>query len=142
MGDKYKARLEEFDWEKYETAYGSASKVPGQLVRLRSCQDTQALQASHELWCGLCHQHAYVSSAALPALSFILEVLEQASEQLAIEILDILLGFSICTIGSEISWQVELRGKLMLEIDRFKSLALSNNKDISEFAELILENLT
>jgi hypothetical protein len=102
--DNFEERLKRVDWSKYETAYGSASgtnewgSVGEQLLNLASQDDEKAMKATHHLWCGLCHQHAFVSSAALPALPFILEVLDSANESLALEILDILLGFAACSV--------------------------------------------
>lgn len=92
MNDSFQQRMEAIDWSRYETAYGPAVRVPGQLWLLAKGDHKEAMAASHELWCELCHQHAYVSSAALPALPFLLEVMDGAGEQLAVEILDLLLG--------------------------------------------------
>jgi hypothetical protein len=131
------------DWTEYETAYGSAKDVPQLLVRLAGQDQHEAQEARHDLWCSLCHQHAYVSSAALPALPFVLEALEGAQDQLAVEILDILLGFAICTTASTDSslWVAQLRHSLLAERPRFAELVGSPNEDIASFAENILENL-
>ncbi len=32
----------------------------------------EAMQATNHLWCGLCHQYAFISSASLPAFDFLL----------------------------------------------------------------------
>ncbi len=69
------------------------------LLDLASSDHDAAMKATHALWCGLCHQHAYISSAALPAYPFILEVLDSANDDLAVEILDILLGFGLANGG-------------------------------------------
>lgn len=98
---KYDERLKAIDWSEYKTAYGPADKpdsVASQLSLLAGSDHKTAMGAAHDLWCGLCHQHAYVSSAALPALPFILEVLDQANDDLSAEILDILLGFAVCSV--------------------------------------------
>ena len=88
-------RVAKIDWSQYHTAYGVATDVPGQLRRLRSKDEMEAMGASHDLWCGLCHQHVQIGSAALPALPFLLEVFATASDKLRVEIMDILLGLSI-----------------------------------------------
>lgn len=93
----WRERLASVDWSAYESAYGSAAGVADQILSLRSLDREGRLQASHELWASLCHQHAFVSSAALPALPFLLEALEDANEELAVELLDILVGFAVCT---------------------------------------------
>lgn len=53
-----------------------------------------ALAATHETSAGSCHQHAFPSSAALPTLPFLLEVLDQASATLIAQLVDILVGFA------------------------------------------------
>jgi len=85
----YRKGLLAVDWTQFETAYGMATKIPEQLIRLVSEEHDIAMQATHELWCGLCHQHAYVSSSALPAYDFLLDVLKYADDKLALELLDI-----------------------------------------------------
>ena len=137
-------RVEAVDWDNLQTAYGPASNVPSLLIALGSSDQERALHASHLLWCSLCHQHAYVSSAALPALPFILEVLDSASEKLSIEILDILLGFARCTVyhdGFE-AWESQLREDLLEERQCFERLAKHSNSEIADFATTILEELS
>ena len=67
-------RVAAVKWQDYETAYGNAAVVERQLRNLVSSDHDTAMTATHDLWCGLCHQHAYVSSAALPACPLLLEV--------------------------------------------------------------------
>jgi hypothetical protein len=104
------------------------------------------MRASHDLWCGLCNQHAYVSSAALPALPFILEILDRAEEALTVEILDILLGFATCTrpegAQSTPLWVSELRDRVGVLLPRLRVLAEHPNDDIADFAQLIIEDLS
>lgn len=134
-------------WEQFKTAYGLAFKVPQQIRRLAGTDQKEALAASHDLWCGLCHQHANVSSAALPALPFLLEVLDHADEQLTIEILDILLGFAVCTrpgrenTGTEpiADWVQELRAGVIAERPRLQQLAKHPNPDLADFAQAIMD---
>src|SRR4051794_22817082 len=94
MDPTFAKRVAAVDWTAFRTAYGRADDVPGQLIRLASPDKSTALQASHELWCGLCHQHVQVGTAALPALPFLLEAIRGADDALAYEILDIILGFA------------------------------------------------
>ena len=73
-GELYKM-IDEIDWSQYETAYGNAAQdiphfqcgqtpsVPRSLGELFSGNWNKAMQAAGDLWAGLCHQHAYVSSA-------------------------------------------------------------------------------
>jgi len=143
----YKRRLDNIDWTLFQTAYGRADNVPTELLRLASSDHSTAMEATHKLWCGLCHQHAYISSAALPALPFILDVLNSANDELTVEILDILTGFAVCsTLGpngaSPNEWERNLRGMLRIELPRFTVLMKHDNEEIAGFAERIVENLT
>lgn len=136
-------RIDAIDWSRFCTAYGPAVAVPDQLRQLLG-GGPEAMDASHHLWCGLCHQHAYVSSAAMPALPFILEALERADEALTVEILDILLGFASCTrpdLGELPAWAVELRHRLIEYLPRLRGLAAHPNDQIADFARLVIEHL-
>ncbi len=149
--------IKNIDWSQYETAYGNANqnipeylnqskyipKVPSLLLDLFSEDKEHAMKATHYLWCSLCHQHGFVSSAALPAYDFLIYGLKNLEDNLKIEILDILLGFSICTAGVNLtdSWQGKLRSKLKEDMGYFQELALSTNEEILSFAESIIEYL-
>ncbi|MBN8733741.1 MAG: hypothetical protein J0L64_24615 [Acidobacteria bacterium] len=93
--ESWDERLSKVDWSQYLTAYGRATDVEEQLRRLRSSDESEALDATHDLWCGLCHQHVQIGSAALPALPFLLEEFSIANDQLKLELLDIFLGLAI-----------------------------------------------
>ncbi|MGE3808501.1 MAG: hypothetical protein AB7K24_27875, partial [Gemmataceae bacterium] len=112
---------------------------------------------SHELWCGLCHQHVQVGTAALPALPFILEVMQVGDESLVYEILDIILGFAKGVsrkryvdfqkaLGREpqpdAEWVIALRTQLLNEAERFKAFRTHSNSGIAEEAESILQELS
>ena len=147
MDAKLLERLHAIDWSLYNTAYGSALNVPDQLQRLLR-GGKEAIAASHDLWCGLCHQHAFVSSAALPALPFILEALGWADEALTVEILDILLGFASCTrpgfadgFAEGFPWVDELRLRVAEYLPRLRELSGHANVEIADFAQLIIEDL-
>lgn len=151
--------ISSINWSDYETAYGNAGenipyivpirgsrsyypKVEDSLIDLFSDDEKTALQASHELWCGLCHQHAYISSAALPAFDILLYALQILSDQLKIEILDIFYGFVICSSDSNLSsWQGKLRAKLKENESYFQVLTEHQNEDIASFAEEIIAEL-
>lgn len=139
------SRVNNISWHKYSTAYGPATSVPPQLIRLASDNLDDAKTASHELWCGLCHQHAYLSSAAMPALPFLLEILERSDDIISIEILDILLGFARCSSiqnDRNPDWLIKINSELCSELSRFTQLTLSSNQDISYFATEIILALT
>ena len=98
--------IDEIDWSQYETAYGNAAQdiphfqagktpsVPRSLWDLFSGDRERAIRATGDLWAGLCHQHAYISSAALPAYDFLMIALRELDDELKVELLDIFLGFA------------------------------------------------
>ncbi|MCI8304092.1 MAG: hypothetical protein HFF52_05630 [Lawsonibacter sp.] len=147
--------IDEIDWSQYETAYGNAAQdiphfqvekipsVPSSLWALFSGDRERAMRAAGDLWAGLCHQHAYVSSAALPACDFLILALQEADDKLKVELLDIFLGFAACTGRSaETDWEKQLRDKLTSHLPVFAGLVSSGNEDIACFSERILEELT
>jgi len=143
--ETFRERLHSIDWAGYCTAYGTAVQVPEQLLRLAG-GGREAMAASHDLWCGLCHQHAFVSSAALPALPFILEVRDRADEALTAEILDLLLGFASCTrpepTGDGPTWIAELRRCVAQQLPHLRELVDHPNVEISDLAGRIIGELT
>ena len=147
--------IDEIDWSQYETAYGNAAQdiphfqagktpsVPRSLWDLFSGDRERAIRATGDLWAGLCHQHAYVSSAALPACDVLMLDLQELDDELKVELLDIFLGFAVCTGRSaETDWERQLREKLANGLPVFAGLAVSENEDIAYFSERIVEELT
>ena len=115
--------IDEIDWSQYETAYGNAAQdiphfqcgqtpsVPHSLWDLFSGNRERAMQATGGLWAGLCHQHAFVSSAALPAYDFLMLALQEMDDELKVELLDIFQGFAVCTerFSSDALWPRQIR---------------------------------
>lgn len=147
--------IDEIDWSQYETAYGNAAQdiphfqvgktpsVPSSLWALFSGDRERAMRATSDLWAGLCHQHAYISSAALPACDFLMIALRELDDELKVELLDIFLGFAVCTgRNAETDWERQLRDKLTSHLPVFAGLVSSENEDISYFSERIVEELT
>ena len=146
--------INEIDWSQYETAYGNAAQdiphfqvgktpsVPSSLWALFSGDRERAMQAASDLWAGLCHQHAYVSSAALPACDVLMLGLQELDDELKVELLDIFLGFAACTGRSaETDWEKQLREKLTNHLPVFAGLVSSEHEDISCFSPRIVEEL-
>ena len=147
--------LDSVDWSQYETAYGNAAQdiphfqcgqtpsVSRSLGELFSGDRERAMRAASDLWAGLCHQHAYISSAALPACDFLMIALRELDDGLKVELLDIFLGFAVCTGRSaETDWERQLRDKLTSHLPVFAGLVSSENEDISYFSGRIVEELT
>lgn len=147
--------IDEIDWSQYETAYGNAAQdiphfqcgqtpsVPHSLWDLFSGNRERAMQATGGLWAGLCHQHAFVSSAALPAYDFLMLALREMDDELKVELLDIFQGFAVCTerFSSDALWPRQLREKLKADLPVFTALSGSENEDIAYFAGSIVESL-
>lgn len=141
--------IQKIEWDKYETAYGNAASenedanIEENLKQLFAGNKELAINATHHLWCGLCHQHAFVSSAALPAYDFLFYGLQHLEDDLKVEILDIIMGIA-CGISRENqpdSWQGRLRAKLERDRVYFQVLSSQENEDIASFAENIVEAL-
>lgn len=136
-------------WSNFNTAYGKADEVAIFLTNLFSGDKKIAMDATHDLWCGLCHQHAYISNAALPSYDFLKTALLSLDDELKIEIMDILRGFSCCTSTkyyktsnkSPENWEKELREKMLTDINIFKNLKNHSDEFISGFASDIVEDL-
>ena len=144
MRDNYEKRVRAINWLDFETAYGTAARVGEQLIDLASSDDERAVDAANYLWAGLCHQHAYVSSAALPASSFIIEVLGTTSPTVALEILDILLGFAVCTKPSDSNkeeWEVHHHQRLVDELPTIRAFVTHREEELSDMASAIVEIL-
>lgn len=143
-------KIENINWVDYETAYGNAElTIPFYLKNL-FCSDTEiALDATHQLWCSLCHQHAYISTASLPAYDILKIALLELDNKMKIEILDIFQGFAICTSNVYLNslkenpekWQLEIRQKLNADIKLFEELRTNSDELISDFSNFIYENL-
>ncbi|MCX6952433.1 MAG: hypothetical protein NTV51_09745 [Verrucomicrobia bacterium] len=124
------------DWLGFSTAYGAPDTVSPDLRLLLFGSQRQALAAAHRLWCGLCHQHAYVSSAAEPALRFLLIGLKESNDLLRVEILDILLGFVVC-YDPAVPFSVRILAEMKGEKTFLADLQQSSDKEVAEFARSI-----
>jgi hypothetical protein len=140
--------IRQIDWEKYETAYGNAEKtIPKYLINLFSSNSKKSMQASHDLWCSLCHQHAYLSSAALPAYKFLRKKLAEGPEELQVEVLDIFFGYAVLShqyINEDRKDEEFIRQiyqHLLTDKELFQTFTSSSNEDIQIFANYILEKL-
>ncbi|MBA6231345.1 MULTISPECIES: hypothetical protein [unclassified Colwellia] len=134
-------RANNIDWSKFKTAYGDASSVPQHLSVLESGSQQEQLKAAHELWCGLCHQHSFISSAAEPALPILLSLINDVPEKVQVEIMDILLGFSVCSLSDDESFHKNIRVNLKGNVALFTTLKSHNNEVVASFANDVLECL-
>lgn len=143
-----KNEIGKVNWAQYETAYSKTGEnIPDYLVDLFCDDKERILKATHMLWCSLCHQHAYVSSSALPSYDFLKYALLNLDDCIKKELLDIFYGFAICTTEnndyrlSDKPWVSHLREKLTKDIEVFRNFICNSDEDISYFAERICECL-
>lgn len=143
-------KIDKVNWANFQTAYGNAEKtIPFYLKNLFCSDEKIAMDASHQLWCSLCHQHVFISDAAVPSYEILKIALSELNDELKIEILDIFTGFAYCSrpdydyiidIGMD-KWKWELRQKMLEDIELYKDLSKNTNEDIAAFAIRICENL-
>lgn len=127
-------------WRDFDTAYGDAEDVPKLLIDLYSPIPAKWRKAANSLWAGLCHDHAYVSSAACPATPVLLGCLKSFDEEHCVEILDILVGISCGrdSNGSYPEWLHRTKNILFQDRSTFLHLSEHPNEDIADFSGRVL----
>jgi hypothetical protein len=141
-------RVRAIRWSEYEASCGnSPQSIPDLLIEMAGPDRAHTVPAAERLWNLLCHQHN-TAPVDVPALPFLLEILDNAPDDLAVEILDMLFGFAATTGWHrrhpgyvEPHWVTELRAGLAAELPRFRRLAESTNDDVAAFAEGIVEEV-
>jgi hypothetical protein len=156
MGPTFEQQLKAIAWEDYHTAYGPAVTVPDQLRRLAGPDRDAALKAIRDLDGSICHQHVQLWDAAVPALPFLLEVLDGADSDLTVGLLKIMLGYATGVnqerivaswrkLGRaappELPWVAALRAALLAELPRFRQLAASSDKEVARRARWVVSEL-
>ena len=122
------------DWTGFDTAYRAPETVPLDLRLLLLGSHQQALDAAHRLWCGLCHQHVYMSSAAEPAYPFLMLGLRESAPLVQIEILDILVGFAVCS-HPDLPFSMRVLDRLREDRATFGLLREGPHSELVEFAD-------
>ncbi len=156
---KDKTELENYiksvDWAQYETAYNNAdfdywtgygSKIPKMetlLLQLFSDDNKTAIESAFLIGDCVCHQCVYIPTAALPACDVMLYGLKTLNEAVKEELIHSIVGFVsvISKEQTEEQWKQEIRKKIEDEKELFLELAKSDNEDLSECAEDILNAL-
>ena len=138
--DQISSELQIIDWSGYSTAYNAPESVAPDLKLLLFGSEAQASRATHRLWCGLCHQHAYVSSAAEPALPFLLLGLKESSDPIRVDILDILLGFVVC-YDPKLPFSRRIFGRLKSEYQYMFDLVSYSHQGVAELAKSIIDEI-
>ena len=134
------AEIDAIYWQEFDTAYNAPESVPLDLKLLMFGDQKQALKASHHLWCGLCHQHAYMSSAAEPAFPFLMLALRESGDLVKVEVLDILLGFVLCQ-QADVEFTQRILDAIAEQRSEIETLKESSNEDVAGFAESVCEAL-
>ncbi|WP_316786817.1 hypothetical protein [Pedobacter frigiditerrae] len=141
-------QIDNINWSTFETAYGNAEKTTPFYLKNLFCKDMEiAMDATHQLWCSLCHQHAFISSASLPSYDILKIGLLELDDLLKVELLDIFQGFAYCsspTFSNALRepWELQLREKLANDKQLFEDFTKHKDEVIVCFAERIIDALT
>jgi hypothetical protein len=141
--------IDKISWQGFGTAYGNTRNTIPYYLKNLFCSDLEVAKgAAHQLWCSLCHQHAFISSAALPSYDILKTGLLVLHDDLKFEILDIFVGFAFCMSQEYITkpnelvdWEKELQQKLINDRRLFNELSIHNDEDISRLAQELCSQL-
>lgn len=111
------------------------------LERLASTDSATALAASRELWCDLVSAGIGPPPVAVLALPFVLDVLPQASEELTIELLELVWRCIHFERPDETETFKELRRMVMAQRPRLLGYAAGPSQEIAEWAKDILADI-
>ncbi|MEJ1170624.1 hypothetical protein [Variovorax sp. CCNWLW235] len=136
-----RTRLNAIPWSDFRTCLGPADKMGGKLERLASTDPAAALAASRELWCDLVSGGIGPPPVAVLALPFVLDVLPQASEELTIELLELVWRCIHFEGPDETETFKELRRMVMARRPRLLEYAAGPSQEIAEWAKDILADI-
>jgi hypothetical protein len=111
------------------------------LERLASTDPSAALTASRELWCDLVSGGIGPPPVAVLALPFVFDVLPQASEELTIELLELVWRCIHFDRPDETATFKELRRMVMAQRPRLLEYATGPSQEIAEWAKDILADI-
>jgi hypothetical protein len=139
------AEVNKIDWSQFGTAYGNAKDTISYYLKNIFCPNKRiALDATHQLWCSICHQGVNMTNAALPAYEILKRALLELSDDIKVEILDIFVAFALCTskeyntVPNELfNWEREIQKKLLRDRRVFHTFEVSDNEEISNMAKTI-----
>lgn len=136
-----RTRLDAIPWSEYKTCLGPADKRGERLERLASPDPTTALAASRELWGDLASGGIGPPPVAVLALPFVLDVLPQASEELTIELLELVWRCIHFDRPDETATFKELRRMVIAQRPRLLGYATGPSQEIAEWAKHILADI-
>ena len=136
-----RTRLHAIPWSDFKTCLGPADKMGEKLERLASTDPTAALAASRELWRDLVSGGIGPPPVAVLALPFVLDVLPQASEELTIELLELVWRCIHFDRPDETATFKELRRMVMAQRPRLLGYATGPSQEIAEWAKDILADI-
>ncbi|MFC5050937.1 hypothetical protein ACFPK9_09950 [Rubritalea spongiae] len=99
-------RLREVQWKDYEVSEGSSERLEKILQDLASRKRARAMKASHDVWRMLCRNG--VRSAAVVVVPYLVEIIEISTEDVQLEIADILKSCVVGVGGVRENWQDDL----------------------------------
>ncbi len=147
--------IKSIDWKQFKTAYnneysdywtGYGHKIPKMqtlLIQLFSDNIKLAAKSAALIGSSVCHQNVYISTAALPVCDVILYGLKTLDIAVKGELILIIYGLIslIPQNQPEQTWQWEIRKKIEAEKELFCELTKSDNKEVADYAKIILEVL-
>lgn len=138
-------RLREVAWSEYKTSSGSGERIPRLLQDISSRKIPRAIKATHMLWKLLCS--GGIQPSAEPAIPFIIELSQQVTSEVKLEILDILKSCSLLLLEKEDkqSWEQNTWLSLVHALPVLRKIRdKGSNKesaDLTTLAETIIELL-
>ena len=136
-----RTRLNAIPWSDFKTCLGPADKMGEKLERLASTDPTAALAASRELWRDLVSGGIGPPPVAVLVLPFVLDVLPQASEELTIELLELVWRCIHFDRPDETATLKELRRMVIAQRPRLLGYAAGPSQEIAEWAKDILADI-
>ena len=138
-------RLREVAWSEYTTSSGNGERIPRLLQDISSRKIPRAIKATHMLWKLLCSEG--LRPAAEPTIPFLIELSQQVTYEVKLEIVDILKSCSLLLVEKEDkqSWEQNTWISLVHTLPILRKIRdKGSNKgsaDLTTLAESIIELL-
>lgn len=139
MKADFETRVKTVEWSHYShPCMQDQSLIPPLLLQMVGGNEEQKLKAAERLWDIAAHQ-GNVGPSAVPAAEFLIEMLEELSPSVQGENLDTLYQFSNYLRNEQ--WGADLRIVFVRALPLFERLSTSENEDVCDFSNMIIENI-
>jgi hypothetical protein len=116
-------RLRDEEWQNYAVSQGDASRLEKVLQDLASRKRARSMKACHEVWKLLCS--GGVHSAAVITVPYLVEILKISTEDVQMEIADVIKSCALGVGEIEEDWGISL--KQVLRDQEFELKRLQKN---------------